>query len=91
MLQGARMSIYMTKTFARLAARERISDGMLCEAIEWIRRGQIDADLGGGVIKQRNARMGGGRSAGFRTIILFRHGKLAFFVYGFSKKARNAL
>ncbi|MCY3994976.1 MAG: type II toxin-antitoxin system RelE/ParE family toxin, partial [Rhodobacter sp.] len=36
----------------------------------------IDADLGGGVIKQRIARRGGGRSGGFRTILLFRRGEL---------------
>ena len=49
------------------------------------RNGVIDADLGGGVIKQRIARRGGGRSGGFRTILLFRRGELAFFVHGFAK------
>ena len=44
------------------------------------RSGWVDADLGGGVIKQRIARKGGGRSSGFRTIVLFRRGELAFFV-----------
>ena len=51
----------------------------------------IDADLGGGVIKQRIARKGGGRSGGFRTIVLFRRGALAFFVYGFAKSDRENL
>jgi hypothetical protein len=41
--------------------------------------------LGGGVIKQRVARNGGGKSGGFRTLILFRIGSLAFFVHGFAK------
>ena len=45
----------------------------------------IDADLGGGVIKQRVARDGGGRSGGFRTIILFRLGRRAVFAFGFAK------
>jgi hypothetical protein len=48
--------------------------------------GTIDADLGSGVFKQRIARSGGGKSGGFRTIILFRHKSMAFFVYGFAKK-----
>jgi hypothetical protein len=48
--------------------------------------GSIDADLGLGVFKQRIARPGGGKSGGFRTIILFRYGSIAFFVYGFAKK-----
>ncbi len=48
-------------------------------------RGLIDADLGGGVIKQRIARPGEGKSGGYRTIVLYRHGERAFFVYGYSK------
>ena len=43
------------------------------------------------MIKQRIARKGGGRSGGFRTIVLFRRGELAFFVYGFAKSGREAL
>ena len=49
---------------------------------------RIVADLGGEVIKQRIARPGHGRSKGYRTIILFRRGAKAFFVYGFSKSQR---
>jgi len=45
----------------------------------------VDADLGGGVIKQRIARVGGGKSGGFRTIILLKAGERAFFVRGFAK------
>ena len=48
----------------------------------------IDADLGGEVIKQRIARAGQGRSRGYRTIILFRRGIRAFFIYGFAKSQR---
>jgi hypothetical protein len=58
----------------------------LCEAIGNAERGLIDADLGGGVIKQRIARPGKGKSGGFRTIILFQAGARAFFVHGFAKK-----
>lgn len=45
----------------------------------------MDADLGGGVIKQRVARPGEGRSGGYRTLILYRQAHRAFFVYGFAK------
>ncbi len=51
----------------------------------------MDADLSGGVIKQRIARKGGGRSGGFRTIALFRRAELAFFVYGIAKSGRENL
>jgi hypothetical protein len=46
----------------------------LREAVARAEKGQIDADLGGEVIKQRIARPGQGRSRGYRTIILFRRG-----------------
>lgn len=45
----------------------------------------IDADLGGGIIKQRIARKGFGKSGGFRVIIVFRIAALAIFVHGFAK------
>jgi hypothetical protein len=49
-----------TKPFARFAGREGIADEELCEAVSQAERGLIDADLGGGVIKQRLAREGQG-------------------------------
>ena len=58
-------------------------------AIDRAERGLIDADLGGGVIKQRIARANEGRSGGFRSIVLFRSGDKAFFVYGFAKNAKD--
>ena len=61
----------------------------LRKAVDDAGRGLVDADLGGGVLKQRIARAGGGKSGGFRTIILFRAGERAFFVYGFAKNERD--
>ena len=57
----------------------------MCEAIERAERGLIDADLGGGVIKQRIARPNEGKSGGYRTLVLFRAQERAFFVFGFAK------
>jgi len=51
-----------------------------------VNAGVIDADLGGGVVKQRIARAGEGKSGGLRSIILFRFKGRAVFVYGFEKK-----
>ena len=80
-----------TKAFARFADREGMEDAALREAVRRAGKGLIDADLSGGVIKQRIARKGGGRSGGFRLIVLFRRGELAFFVYGFAKSDRENL
>ena len=85
------MQTFKTKAFARFAKREALEDAALHEAVRRAREGLIDADLGGGVIKQRVARKGEGRSGGFRTIVLFRRGELAFFVYGFAKSDRANL
>jgi hypothetical protein len=81
--------IFKTKSFARFARKARITDGVLCAAIVDASRGLIDADLGGGVVKLQIARQGGGKSGGFRTIILFQIGERAFFVHGFAKNEQD--
>jgi hypothetical protein len=48
-------------------------------------RGLIGADLGAGVIKQRMARRGSGKSGGFRSLIIYRARERAIFVHGFAK------
>lgn len=82
------MRIFKSRWFQRFVGREGIPDTVLREAVDRAEKGQIDADLGGGVIKQRIARPGHGRSKGYRTIVLFRRGAAAFFVYGFAKSRR---
>ena len=82
------MRIFKSRWFQRFAGKEGIADAVLKEAVDRADKGQIDADLGGEVIKQRIARRGQGRSSGYRTIILFRRGTKAFFVYGFPKSQR---
>lgn len=85
------MKIYKNAWFAKFASKERIGDAALCEAVERAERGLIDADLGGGVIKQRVARSGEGKSGGYRTLILFRQTERAIFVAGFAKNDRENL
>ena len=79
------MRIFKNKWFVRFARKERITDAKLAEAVRNAEKGLIDADYGGGVIKQRIARPGQGKSGGYRSIIIFRKGNMAFFVYGFAK------
>lgn len=79
------MRIFKTKGFARLARRARIGDRLLQEAMERAERGIVDADLAGGVIKQRLARQGQGRSGGYRVLIAYQRSRRAVFLYGFAK------
>lgn len=78
--------VYKNKPFARFAKKARITDVDLWKTARFINEGSIDADLGGGVIKQRIARAGEGKSGGSRSIILFKKSNRAVFVYGFEKK-----
>src|SRR5580700_5002772 len=83
------MRVFLTKWMARFARREHISDESLCEAIARAEMGLVDADLGGGLIKQRIARAGKGRSGGSRTIIAYRRTGRAVFLLGFAKNERD--
>ena len=69
--------------------KKRISTEKLLKAIKEVEYGKIDADYGGGVIKQRIARPKDGKSGGYRSVILYRKNAIAFFVYGFSKNAMD--
>ena len=83
------MRVYKTKWLARFTRRARIRDRDLAEAIQRAERGLIDADLGGGIIKQRVARSGQGRSGGYRVLLAYRSGDRAVFLYGFAKSERE--
>lgn len=79
------MRVFKNGWFQKFARKENISDAMLCEAVARAERGQIDADLGSGLIKQRLARPGAGKSGGFRTLVFFRTQQRAVFAFGFAK------
>jgi hypothetical protein len=83
------MRIFKPKAFARFGRKAGIKDAELCRAIRDAGRGLIAANLGGGVIKQRIARSGQGKSGGFRALIVFRAEARAFFVHGFAKNEVN--
>jgi hypothetical protein len=83
------MRIFKTKWLARFARREGIDDQSLRAAIERAEQGLIDADLGGGLIKQRVARPGRGRSGGYRMIVGYRVKNRAVFLLGFAKNERE--
>ncbi|RXS97158.1 type II toxin-antitoxin system RelE/ParE family toxin [Silvibacterium dinghuense] len=82
------LAVYKSRPFARFQRKARISDADLLQAAKAAEQGLIDADLGGGVIKQRIARAGEGKSGGSRSIIFFRRGDRLVYVYGFEKKDR---
>ncbi len=91
MTENSRIRIYTNRWFAKFAAKEKISDATLADAVHRAESGLIDADLGSGLIKQRIARQGGGKSGGYRSILIFRSGERAIFVFAFAKSAKANL
>jgi len=77
--------IFKYKWFHRFAKKEGISDSELKEVVAKLEEGQYDADLGGGVYKMRIARAGGGKSGGYRVIVIFKSKFRTFFAFGFPK------
>ena len=82
------LRVFKSAWFHKFAKKEKISDATLCETVKLTKQGQIDADLGSGLLKQRVARSGGGKSGGYRTLVFFRSGTRAIFAFGFAKSNR---
>ena len=73
---------FKTEWFAKAAAKAKITDSELCNAIREVRLGQCD-DLGSGVFKKRlNKNM-------HRSIVIAKGGKYWVHVYLFAKKDRE--
>jgi hypothetical protein len=83
------MQVFKTRAFARWACDEGLGDAALAFAVAEMERGLIDAKLGGSLIKKRVALSGRGKRGSTRTVIAYRQGDKAFFVFGFAKKAKE--
>lgn len=79
------MRVYKTRTFAAWARQEAIDDRALATAIEEVRQGLVDANLGGGVYKKWLAARGKGKRGGARSLLAFQAGAYAVFIHGFVK------
>ena len=78
------MRIFKNKAFTKWAAKEGIGDDTLRIAVDEMEQGLIGAH----VVKKRVAVGGRGKSGGVRTLVVYKLGQKAFFVYGFAKNAR---
>ncbi len=83
------MNVYLSKAFARLAARDGLTNDNVCQAVTEMNKGLIDANLGAGLFKKRIAMPGQGKRGGWRALLGFKTGKKAFFLYLFSKNSRE--
>ncbi len=83
------MRVFKIRGFARFARQGPVSDEALAKAIRQAETGLIDADLGGGLTKLRLARAGGGKRGGYRTLIAYKAGSRAVFLFGSAKSERE--
>ncbi|WP_459925874.1 type II toxin-antitoxin system RelE/ParE family toxin, partial [Desulfatiferula olefinivorans] len=69
--------------------RVKLNNQSLLEAIEHLGDGLSTADLGHSLFKVRVRRENTGKRSGFRTIILYKPGDRAVFLYGFGKNEKD--
>ena len=81
--------VFKTRHFSRWMRKTELTDSALCNAVDEMVRGLIDADLGGSIVKKRIGLAGRGKRGGVRTLIATNRGSRWFFVYGFEKNDRD--
>lgn len=82
------MRIFKIREFSKWAAQEGVTDNVLRQVVAEMERGLSGANLGGQVFKKRVALSGRGKSSGARTLLAYRIGSKAFFIYGFVKNVK---
>ena len=82
---GPLMVVLKRRDFARWQAAQKRSDAMLCQAVNEMHSGLVDASLGGELFKKRIAGHGVGKRGGYRTVLSARIGNRYGFLHGFAK------
>jgi hypothetical protein len=81
--------VFKTATFARWIKKSSLTDADLCRSVAEMKRGLIDAHLGGQVVKKRVAPAGRGKSGASRTLVATNLGSRWYFIFGFDKNERS--
>jgi hypothetical protein len=80
--------VFKTRHFGRWLRKSGLTDQALCQAVDEMVAGLIDADLGGGLVKKRVGLPGRGKRGDARTLVATNRGSRWFFVFGFEKNER---
>jgi len=83
------MKIFKHCRFQQWLKSERLTDEALKKAIAEIEKDLHDGNLGSGLYKKRVAMPGKGKRGSYRILLALKHEERAFFVYGFSKNAKE--
>lgn len=78
-----------TKWFQKWAKKSKLKDQDLLDTIDNLVDGLSTANLGGNLFKIRVKREHGGKSSGFRTIVVYKENESAVFLYGFGKSEQD--
>ena len=79
------MKKLMTKHFSKWVSKQRISENELKITLAELQEGNFEANLGGHLYKKRIRFEGKGKRGSGRTIICYKRGDRAIFIYGFAK------
>ena len=80
--------VLKTKHFNRWMKKTALTDKALCDAVDEMQQGLIDADLGGNLYKKRVGIANRGKRGGVRTLLATNLGNRWFFLFGFEKNEK---
>ena len=83
------MDILSTKWFKKWSKKANLKNQDLLEAIKNLEDRLSTASLGNHLFKVRVKREHGGKSSGFRTIVVYKEHDKAIFLYGFGKNEKE--
>lgn len=81
----------MTKQFSKWASRQQIPQNELTRALQEVKVGNFEANLGGQIYKKRIRFQGKGKSGSGRTIVCYKKKDRIIFIHGFAKNEKSSL
>ncbi len=81
----------MTKQFSKWASKQQIPKNELKKALQEVKAGNFEANLGGQIYKKRIRFQGKGKSGSGRTIVCYRKKDRIIFIHGFAKNEKSNL
>ena len=85
------MKQLMTKQFSKWASKQQIPKNELNIALQEVKAGNFEANLGGRIYKKRIRFQGKGKSGSGRTIVCYRKKDRIIFIHGFAKNEKSNL
>jgi hypothetical protein len=85
------MKQLMTKQFSKWASKQQVHRNELAKALQEVKTGNFEANLGGQIFKKRIRFQGKGKSSSGRTIVCYKKKDWIIFIHGFAKNEKSNL